>query len=142
MSALASSALAAALLVVAARASACDGWEVDFRTGSARLTLKDVRGLSRLVALNHRLEEGGAPSLYHVTGYSDASGSRQHNVALSKRRADDVRAALVRLGVSPRVITVRGAGASIAPRAPSGDWKSPRRFVIIAFGRPGFMCGE
>jgi len=45
-----------------------------------------------------------------VTGYADASGSRQHNKVLSLRRAKAVKEALVKAGLKSEKITVSAAG--------------------------------
>ncbi|TBV00094.1 OmpA family protein [Stutzerimonas kirkiae] len=45
-----------------------------------------------------------------VEGYTDSTGSAQYNQGLSERRADAVRLALVRFGVSPQRIVSQGYG--------------------------------
>ncbi|TLX55446.1 hypothetical protein DN824_19600 [Stutzerimonas nosocomialis] len=45
-----------------------------------------------------------------VEGYTDSTGSDAHNLRLSERRAEAVRAALVRMGVDARRIVTRGYG--------------------------------
>lgn len=42
---------------------------------------------------------------YHITGHADRSGTDAYNMALSKRRADAVRAKLIKMGVPANNIT-------------------------------------
>ncbi|GFM85992.1 membrane protein [Pseudomonas cichorii] len=45
-----------------------------------------------------------------VEGYTDSTGSAEYNQSLSERRANSVRAALVRVGVDPSRIVAQGYG--------------------------------
>jgi outer membrane protein OmpA-like peptidoglycan-associated protein len=54
-----------------------------------------------------------------VTGHTDTSGPQAYNIALSLRRANAVKAALVRDGVPAQAITVTGAGEK-GPLVPTG----------------------
>ena len=45
-----------------------------------------------------------------VEGYTDSTGSASYNQSLSERRANSVRAALVRMGVQPQRIVAQGYG--------------------------------
>jgi OOP family OmpA-OmpF porin len=68
-----------------------------------------------------------------ATGHADRSGSETYNMALSLRRADAVRAALIAGGLSGDAITVAGRGES-EPAVPTADGvKEPanRRVEII-----------
>ncbi|HVM80073.1 MAG TPA: OmpA family protein [Stellaceae bacterium] len=62
---------------------------------------------------------GGGARLM-VTGYTDLAGSQQYNLDLSKRRAETVRAALVRDGVPAAAISVAWRGKQ-DPRVPTAD---------------------
>lgn len=63
-----------------------------------------------------------AGSRFRVEGYTDASGSRAHNLALSKRRADSTKAYLVSLGVDPSRLETKGFGPVLArPDAPTDE---------------------
>jgi OmpA-OmpF porin, OOP family len=55
-----------------------------------------------------------------IAGYTDLSGTQQYNVALSKRRADTVKAALVRDGVPAAAIAESWHGKE-NPRVPTAD---------------------
>jgi OOP family OmpA-OmpF porin len=55
-----------------------------------------------------------------VAGYTDLSGTQKYNLALSKRRADTVRAALVRQGVPDNVIEESWHGKE-SPAVPTAD---------------------
>lgn len=55
-----------------------------------------------------------------ATGYTDLSGTKEYNLKLSERRADAVKAELVRLGVPANVITTIGMGEA-DPLVPTKD---------------------
>jgi OOP family OmpA-OmpF porin len=55
------------------------------------------------------------PARIEVVGYADASGSEAANEALSRRRAENVAAALERAGVSAELLDVQSRGATAAP---------------------------
>jgi OOP family OmpA-OmpF porin len=61
-----------------------------------------------------------APSSVSVTGYTDRAGTVEYNMALSLRRADAVRSALIGGGISADKITVAGRGES-DPAVPTAD---------------------
>ncbi|MGH6931179.1 MAG: OmpA family protein [Dongiaceae bacterium] len=68
-----------------------------------------------------------------TTGHADRSGSEDYNLALSLRRADAVREALVAGGVPAEAITVAGRGES-EPAVPTADGvreQANRRVEII-----------
>jgi OOP family OmpA-OmpF porin len=68
-----------------------------------------------------------------ATGHADRSGSEDYNMALSLRRADSVREALISGGVSVDAITVAGRGES-EPAVPTPDGvkeQANRRVVIV-----------
>jgi len=67
-----------------------------------------------------------------VTGYADRAGSEKYNMALSLRRANAVRAALIAGGVSAERITVAGRGES-EPAVPTADGirEAVNRYVLI-----------
>jgi OOP family OmpA-OmpF porin len=68
-----------------------------------------------------------------ATGHADRAGSETYNMALSLRRADSVRAALIAGGVAADAITVAGRGES-EPAVPTADGvkeQANRRVEVI-----------
>jgi OmpA-OmpF porin, OOP family len=61
-----------------------------------------------------------SPSSISATGYTDRSGPEDYNMALSLRRADAVRSALIAGGIPADKITVAGRGES-DPAVPTAD---------------------
>src|SRR5262249_20130364 len=67
-----------------------------------------------------------------ATGHADRSGSESYNMALSLRRADSVRAALIAGGIPAEAITVAGGGkGEPAGRPPEGVREGANRGVEI-----------
>ncbi|MBU6260413.1 MAG: OmpA family protein [Burkholderiales bacterium] len=68
-----------------------------------------------------------------IEGYTDSTGSASHNLALSGRRADAVRAALVDLGVNPVQLSAQGYGESnpVAGNESSGGRQMNRRVEVV-----------
>jgi len=64
--------------------------------------------------------KAGGVGRIDLTGYTDLSGTQQYNLALSKRRADAVRAYLEKLGVPANAITEAARGKE-NPRVPTPD---------------------
>lgn len=86
---------------------------VEFEPGSARLTDAGIERLDGLLAALNR-----APARrFEVVGHTDDAGPRDLNLALSRERAEAVRAHLVARGVAAARIEVRGAG----PDEPAAD---------------------
>jgi OOP family OmpA-OmpF porin len=68
-----------------------------------------------------------------ATGHADRSGPEDYNMALSLRRADSVREALIKGGIPADAITVAGRGES-EPAVPTPDGvreQANRRVEII-----------
>jgi OmpA-OmpF porin, OOP family len=76
--------------------------------------------------------KAGAPGAIQVTGYADPAGSVGYNQRLSMRRANVVRAELVRDGVPRNLIVVSGAGETTTGPTPGQD----RRVEIVLGGPP------
>ena len=68
------------------------------------------------------LRDAQGTSNLHIsdTGHADRAGTEEYNMALSLRRADSVRDALIKGGVSADAITVAGRGES-EPAVPTAD---------------------
>jgi len=67
-------------------------------------SMSDLTRLADLILQNTRQR-------YTVVGYADARGSTEHNLKLSKRRADWIRNWLIGQGVPPDQISAEGRGA-------------------------------
>jgi OOP family OmpA-OmpF porin len=68
-----------------------------------------------------------------ATGHADRSGSEDYNMALSLRRADSVREALIAGGIDGNAVTVAGRGES-EPAVPTADGvkeQANRRVEIV-----------
>lgn len=81
---------------------------VHFTPGSARLDTEARDQVADAISAART----GRQSKIRVTGYTDTTGSQAANLALSKRRADAVRAALIGMGARPAAIEVTGNGES------------------------------
>jgi len=69
----------------------------------------------------------------YVYGYTDDSGTKEHNLELSASRARAVRAALVKAGVDPSLITTKGFGKSkLLVRDSNAKARAANRRVEIA----------
>ena len=73
------------------------------------------------------------PTQIEVSGYADRTGTAQYNLALSRRRADNVAAELVRLGVPKNVIAIQAFGDThlLVPTGPGVREPQNRRVEII-----------
>jgi outer membrane protein OmpA-like peptidoglycan-associated protein len=80
---------------------------VYFAVGSAELTPESRAAAKALVS---NLKSYVAPQV-SVTGHADATGSADVNEALSKKRAETVRAYLIELGVPPDAMELTWRGA-------------------------------
>ena len=89
---------------------------VFFEFDSASLTADG----SRVVVEAAGAFRAGSGARLMVTGYTDLTGTQQYNLELSKRRAETVRAALVRNGVPTGVISVAWRGKE-DPRVPTAE---------------------
>ncbi|WP_229215750.1 OmpA family protein [Duganella sp. CY15W] len=72
-------------------------------------------------------------SVVLVEGFTDSTGTSSHNLELSQRRAESVRAALSGLGVPPGKIATRGYGEAypVASNADAGSRQLNRRVEIV-----------
>ena len=79
----------------------------------------DSRAAATLDAMGRWARAANAASI-GVTGHTDRAGSQVYNISLSLRRALAARAALVRLGLRPEIVSFSGAGET-SPRVPTED---------------------
>ncbi len=80
--------------------------DVLFRVDSAALT---ANGQQNVRELGEYLRQNPQRQVV-VEGFTDSTGSRDHNLRLSQARADSVRSALVAMGIAPTRITTHGFG--------------------------------
>ena len=74
----------------------------------------------------------GVPVNISAIGHTDTVGTEDYNMALSLRRADSVREALIAGGVDPNAITVAGRGESeLAVPTPDETYEQANRRVEI-----------
>ena len=87
--------------------------DVLFGTDLSRLSADGMRNAQKLATL---LKDEPQRKVL-VEGFADSTGSATHNQALSERRANAVRSALLELGVASDRIAVRGYGEELAVAA-------------------------
>lgn len=81
--------------------------QIEFALNSYNIEKTSLQALDKL-------GRGIAPvqALILIEGHTDALGSHDHNLSLSMKRAEAVKAYLVRLGVSPDRLITRGVAAT------------------------------
>lgn len=110
-----------------------DAAHIEFETGSDRIASSKVA----LLDLTARAATD-CPGRLRIEGHTDDTGSAAINDALSQRRAEAVRAALIQRGVAPSRLNAVGYGAS----RPVGDnatdeGRALNRRIEIHIERPG-----
>jgi outer membrane protein OmpA-like peptidoglycan-associated protein len=104
-----------------------------FASGQASLTARSRSEVGRIARV---LQEFPDRDIL-IEGHTDAVGEEAANQALSERRADAVRAALIADGVSPRRITALGSGESrpISDNdTPAGRAENRRVEIVVLEG--------
>jgi outer membrane protein OmpA-like peptidoglycan-associated protein len=132
--------LAAGLLLPGeARASSC-AWGpfyVEFESGQGRLPAKGRPVLDYIVAvaaLRPGEDDCGTVERIVVQGHSDRVGPARRNLALSRHRAEAVRAYLVAHGVREDMLTTEALGEIDPPvETPDGVEEAENRRVVIIF---------
>lgn len=96
-------------------------YAINFDTSSATISDASKPILKQAAELMKQLPHGAK---VHIDGYTDSSGDPAGNLALSRRRANAVRALLIEDGVEPSMLRARGHGAE---EATAGDNRNDRR---------------
>ena len=98
-------------------------WDRADLTGRARQIIAEAAQASTRVQVTQ----------IEVSGYADRTGTAQYNLALSRRRADNVAGELVRLGVPRNVISIQAFGDThlLVPTAEGVREPQNRRVEII-----------
>lgn len=89
---------------------------ITFATDSAAIASSFYTPLNNLAGSLKQFNQ----NTIEIVGYTDSTGSRQHNMELSQRRAQSVATYLTSQGVSPTNLSARGAGPD-NPVASNGD---------------------
>ncbi|MEM1437293.1 MAG: OmpA family protein [Pseudomonadota bacterium] len=112
-------------------AAALDSATLGFATASSAITADSTTLLDRLAEL-----AAECPGSLVVEGHTDNSGAADANLALSRRRAEAVRLALVERGVSASRLRAEGYGESqpIADNA-TPDGRSVNRRIVVRLDR-------
>ncbi|MET0545338.1 MAG: OmpA family protein, partial [Caulobacterales bacterium] len=79
---------------------------INFESGTATIGADNQMILNKIAYVSKRCSR----FKINVEGYTDSSGARPANLALSKARADSVVAYLIAQGVSPQRLTAQGLG--------------------------------
>lgn len=93
-------------------------YALEFGSNKSRVSYAMGRQLDSI--LN---EWKGKAETIQIVGHADMSGSKAYNLALSQKRADQVKAALVRRGVPSSIVSAIGVGE----KAPTVQTKDGRR---------------
>ncbi|MDH4393487.1 MAG: OmpA family protein [Aquabacterium sp.] len=103
--------------------------DVLFDTDQAQIRSGAQRSMDKLVVFLQAYPMRRAV----VEGFTDSTGGADHNLALSARRADAVRAALVSAGVNADRIATKGFGEAypVAGNADAGGRQMNRRVEIV-----------
>ena len=89
--------------------AALNGSVINFGSGSAELPASGATFLQNAAA---DLKQMPAGYRLEIAGYTDNTGAAAVNVALSQRRADAVREALVKSGANADVLVAKGYGSA------------------------------
>jgi len=103
--------------------------DVLFNIDRAELSAEGMRTVQKLADV--LMQEPQSAVL--IEGFTDSTGSADHNLQLSQRRADAVRNALIGLGVPGDKIATRGYGEAypVASNADAGSRQLNRRVEIV-----------
>lgn len=94
-----------------------------------------TQGQRVIADVGQRIQEEADAADIVVTGYTDRIGRAGYNQRLSERRADSVRAALVRTGIEPMAIHSRGAGERNPVQRCEGERATPQLKACLRANR-------
>jgi outer membrane protein OmpA-like peptidoglycan-associated protein len=103
--------------------------DVLFNVDQANLTAGGMQILQKLADVMREHPDRNVM----VEGFTDSTGSEQHNLMLSQRRAESVRSALMNMGIEGTRISTRGYGEAypVASNGNSADRQLNRRVEIV-----------
>jgi OOP family OmpA-OmpF porin len=105
--------------------------EVDtlFQFDSAELTSEGRQAVDEVAT---QLKDVERIERVAIDGYTDSTGPEEYNLRLSERRADVIRDELVRMGVNPTMMQIRGHGEAdpVASNDTPQGRKQNRRAVL------------
>ena len=104
--------------------------QITFKVGSAELT-EQGRANASVFAKALSVVPQLSGTRFQLAGYTDASGDKDKNLALSQRRADAVKSFLVQQGVDSARLTAQGYGAQNFLPGASSTSPQNRRVVAI-----------
>jgi OOP family OmpA-OmpF porin len=112
---------------------------IEFASGSARLKKSAWRQIEEIARALKSKELVDRKIL--ITGHPDAVGSAASNLKLSRRRAEAVKQALVKLGIAPARLTTRGLGESqpIADNRTAAGRARNRRVTLSLVAESGIQ---
>lgn len=103
--------------------------DVLFSVDRAELTPGAMERIDRLAEFLQRYPG----RTVRVEGYADSTGSADHNLSLSERRAQSVRDAILSRGISPSRVTAQGFGEArpVASNSSDSGRQANRRVEIV-----------
>ena len=100
---------------------------LQFETNKSRINHAMGRKLDEILS-----EWKGKAAAFQVVGHTDMVGSKKANLLLSKKRADEVKAGLVRRGVSKSIVSTVGVGQNaLTVQTASGVPSRVNRRVVL-----------
>jgi outer membrane protein OmpA-like peptidoglycan-associated protein/uncharacterized protein YidB (DUF937 family) len=114
---------------------------LNFRTGSAVLPPAADPALQQAAERIRALPSG---TVIEISGHTDNTGDANANMALSQRRAEAVRNALVQHGVNPAMLTARGYGDTqpVASNDTASGRSQNRRIAFNVAGQAATNSGQ
>ena len=99
---------------------------VNFQTGSADIPASMTAFFQNAAGAIKQLPQG---TVIEIAGYTDDTGDQQANMALSQKRAEAVRDALIKAGVNPAMLVDKGYGGAnpvASNESPEGRFRNRR----------------